>query len=237
MNMKVAVINFSGNVGKSTVARHLLAPRIPDATVIAVETINSDGDADAEAIKGKQFAMLSEALALAEGGVVVDVGASNVEEFLAQMKQYAGSHEDFDFYVVPVVPARKQQRDTLNTIDALAELGIPAKKIRLLFNQVEPEDLPANVFSGLFSYHQAEKNFTLRDDAVMHVSDIYSKLQGPDGDIKAILADDADYKELIKTSADAGEKLAYAQRLAVRRLASGVNAELDAVFKTLFAGK
>ncbi len=27
--MKLTVINFSGNVGKSTVARHLLAPRIP----------------------------------------------------------------------------------------------------------------------------------------------------------------------------------------------------------------
>lgn len=27
--MKLAVINFSGNVGKTTVARHLLAPRIP----------------------------------------------------------------------------------------------------------------------------------------------------------------------------------------------------------------
>lgn len=27
--MKIAVINFSGNVGKSTVARHLLLPRVP----------------------------------------------------------------------------------------------------------------------------------------------------------------------------------------------------------------
>ena len=33
--MKVAVINFSGNVGKTTVARHLLAPRIAGAKVIA----------------------------------------------------------------------------------------------------------------------------------------------------------------------------------------------------------
>ena len=34
--MKLAVINFSGNVGKSTVTRHLLAPRLPGARVIAV---------------------------------------------------------------------------------------------------------------------------------------------------------------------------------------------------------
>ena len=40
--MKIAVINFSGNVGKSTVARHLLLPRIAGAELIAVESINSD---------------------------------------------------------------------------------------------------------------------------------------------------------------------------------------------------
>ena len=40
--MKIAVINFSGNVGKTTVARHLLAPRIPGAEVIAVESLNAD---------------------------------------------------------------------------------------------------------------------------------------------------------------------------------------------------
>lgn len=40
--MKLAVINFSGNVGKTTVARHLLAPRIPGCQVVAVESINAD---------------------------------------------------------------------------------------------------------------------------------------------------------------------------------------------------
>ena len=40
--MKIAVINFSGNVGKSTVARHLLLPRIPGAELIAIESLNAD---------------------------------------------------------------------------------------------------------------------------------------------------------------------------------------------------
>ncbi len=40
--MKVAVINFSGNVGKTTIAGHLLVPRIDGAELIAVETINAD---------------------------------------------------------------------------------------------------------------------------------------------------------------------------------------------------
>lgn len=61
--MKIAVINFSGNVGKSTVARHLLFPRLRNAQLIAIESINSDGSQD-EAIRGKQFGQLQEALAL-----------------------------------------------------------------------------------------------------------------------------------------------------------------------------
>ena len=43
--MKVAVINYCGTVGKTTIAAHLLAPRMEQARIYAVETINeSAGD-------------------------------------------------------------------------------------------------------------------------------------------------------------------------------------------------
>ena len=85
--MKVAVINFSGNVGKTTVARHLLAPRITGAEVIAIESINAD-DGQAQALRGRQFGELQEYLQTVEN-VVVDIGASNVEELLALMLSIA----------------------------------------------------------------------------------------------------------------------------------------------------
>lgn len=229
--MKVAVINFSGNVGKSTVARHLIAPRINSATVIPVESINSDGTQD-EAIKGKQFGELQEALMLMDDAVV-DIGASNVEDFVNLMRQYKGSHEDFDYFVIPTVPKNKQMRDTISTIDALAEIGVPAKKIRLVFNMVEIDETPERLFAGLLEYHAAAKNFTLRPDAVIHVNDIYGKLKGAEQGIKDILADPTDYKEMIKSAKDADEKLYFAQMVGVKRLAAGVVEELDAVFKTL----
>lgn len=230
--MKVAVINFSGNVGKSTVARHLLAPRMNGATVVPVESINSDGTQD-EAIKGKQFGELQEALMLLDDAVV-DVGASNVEDFVNLMKQYKGSHEDFDYFVIPTVPKNKQMRDTISTIDALADIGVPAKKIRLVFNMLEIDDVPERVFAGLFEYHTASKSFTLRPDAVIHVNDIYGKLKGAEQGIKDILNDPTDYKEKIKTAKDSEEKLHFAQMVGIKRLAAGVTEELDAVFKTLF---
>ena len=188
--MKIAVINFSGNVGKSTVARHLLAPRMNSATVVPVESINSDGTQD-EAIKGKQFGELQEALMLLDDAVV-DVGASNVEDFVNLMKQYKGSHEDFDYFVIPTVPKNKQMRDTISTIDALADIGVPAKNIRLVFNMLEIDDVPERVFAGLFEYHTASKSFTLRPEAVIHVNDIYGKLKGAEQGIKYILNDPND---------------------------------------------
>ena len=229
--MKVAVINFSGNVGKSTVARHLLAPRLNNAEVIPVESINSDGT-DETAIRGKQFGELQEYLQTLDDAVI-DIGASNVEDFVKLMKQYKGSHEDFDFFVVPTVPATKQQRDTISTVEALANLGVPAKKIRLLFNMVDLEESPERIFSGLFEYQRESKSFTLKPEAVIHVNDIYGKLKGSKTGIREILADETDYKECIKTATDADEKLHFAQMLSIKRLAAGVSEELDAVFKAL----
>jgi hypothetical protein len=230
--MKVAVLSFSGNLGKTTIARHLLAPRMRNARIISVETINSDGSQD-EAIKGKQFGELQEALALLDDAVV-DVGASNIEDFIKLMAQYKGSHEDFDFFVVPTVPKSKQMRDTISTIDALAELGIPAKKIRLVFNMVEADELPGRIFAGIFEYHGSAKNFTLRPDAIIHTNDIYGKLKGADQGIRDILNDPTDFKEKIKMAKDSEEKLRFAQLLSIKRLAAGVTDELDDVFKVLF---
>ena len=230
--MKVGVINYSGNVGKSTLARHFLAPRM-NTNVIAVETINSDGTDD-EAIKGKQFGELIEALGVLNAAVI-DVGSSNVEEFVAQMKTYRGSHEDFDFFVVPTVPKTKQLRDTISTIEALAEIGVPAKKIRLVFNMVEHGDNPAQIFSSLLDYHSKEKTFTIKEEAVIHANDIFGKIQGGEESIMQILNEDIDVlKSQLKETTSSDERLRISRRISIKRLATGVTEELDMVFKALF---
>lgn len=232
--MKNAVINFSGNVGKSTVARHLLAPRMNNCDVISVETINSD-DHDGEQVKevkGKEFANIIEAMLFVDD-MVVDVGASNVEQLIQQMKQYRGSHEDFDLFIIPTTPVKKQQRDTISTIEALAEIGVPARKIRLLFNMVEPDDDVREVFSGLFDYHEAEKSFVLNPNAVLRTNPIYSKLTGAGMTISEVLADPTDYKAMIKDAKDVDEKLRLSAHVANKRLAIGVKDQLDAAYKAL----
>jgi hypothetical protein len=53
--MKIGVINFSGNTGKSTLATHLLKPRIEGAWSFAIESLNSGADRQAILYRGTQY--------------------------------------------------------------------------------------------------------------------------------------------------------------------------------------
>ena len=229
--MKVAVINFSGNVGKTTVARHLLAPRIEGAEVISVESINAD-DGQATAIRGSQFGELQEYLQTIDSAVV-DIGASNIEELLALMRKYRGSHEDFDYFVVPSVPALKQQQDTIATIAELARIGIPASKLRLVFNLVEDGTSVKEAFATLLRFLEEHPLAQASTKCRLGANEIFERVKGTDTDLAAMASDTTDYKALIVQASETAEKLSWAQKLATKRLASGVVPELDECFAAL----
>jgi hypothetical protein len=229
--MKVAVISFSGNVGKTTIARHLLAPRMPGAKLIAVESINA-GEDDDHMIRGRQFAELQEYLQVVDD-VVVDIGASNIEELLALMRRYRGSHEDFDIFIVPAVPAGKQQRDTIATLAELSRLGAPADKVRVVFNMVEDGADIERTFKFVLEFLRLTPVARVSLDCCLGINEIYGRVNGLGADLAALAADPTDYKALIAAAIDSNERLALAQRLATRRLASGVVPELDACFAAL----
>lgn len=230
--MKIAVINFSGNVGKSTIARHLLAPRLGNATVIAIETINAD-DNDGMQLRGNEFGALQENI-LSLDSAVVDIGASNVEELVSRMKSYQGSHEDFDMFVVPTVPEAKQERDTISTIEALADdIGVDRERIRVVLNMVDPRNPVARSFPMLFKFHAAHRGFVLREDVAIHESELFGRLANNPRTIADLLEDATDYKSLIHDAGSPEEKAQLARKVSLRRLAVGVNAQLDGVFAAL----
>lgn len=229
--MKIAVINFSGNVGKSTVARHLLLPRVDGADLITVESLNAT-EGQVQTIRGRQFAHLQEYLQTVDSAVV-DIGASNVEQLLDLMRQYRGSHEDFDAFVVPTVPAFKQQQDTIATLVELSRIGVPSSRVRLLFNMVDEEDELARTFHPLLSFVAAHPVAQADLACRLGENEIYARLKSTGTDIAELVSDKTDYKALIARAADSAEKLALAQKLATRRLAHGVLPELDACFAAL----
>lgn len=229
--MKIAVINFSGNVGKSTVARHLLLPRIPGAELIAIESLNAD-EGQGQALRGRQFGELQDYLQTVSS-VVVDIGASNVEELMGQMQRYRGSHEDFDGFVVPTVPTLKQQQDTIATLIELSRLGVSASRLKLVFNMVEAGVTVAQAFDPLLAFLKQQPITRANLNCKLGANEIYGRVKGMKTDIAALASDPTDYKALIAQAKGTTEKVALAQKLATRRLASGVVPELDACFAAL----
>ncbi|HED3891522.1 TPA: transcriptional regulator [Morganella morganii] len=154
--MKTIVINNSGNVGKTTICQNLLLPRLPDSEVIRVETLNDDGESTGEKLGADQFDEIFESI-LSNDNVIVDVGASNVEMFSHKLKnEFVGSHSFIDYFIIPVTPEEKQQRDTIATIIMLLNLGVDDDKIKVVFNRVNPKKDIQSQFSTLINSDKLE---------------------------------------------------------------------------------
>jgi hypothetical protein len=235
--MKIAVINFSGNVGKTTVAAHLLKPRLGDAPIYSVESLNVDASADGievEKLRGRKYGELQEQLMMRDAAIV-DVGASNVEEFLKLMQQYSGSHEEFDMFLVPVVKEKKQQADTVNTIRALAAIGVPRSKIRTVFNKVEVDDSIADEFAALFGLAELERSFTLNPEAVIYSNEVFERLKSVGKSLGDITSDPIDYRAKLREATTDEDKEHCVRMVAIKRLAVTANKNLDDAYRAVFA--
>lgn len=229
--MKCATINFSGNNGKSTIAHHMLVPRIKDALYLAVESINAGSEAE-EQVRGKDYGALIEEVMLSDNAVI-DIGASNVEDLMKLMRQHRGSHEEFDFFIVPAVKDSKQIADTMSTVRVLYSMGVPAKKIKVVMNKVDVDDNVEDIFYPLFAMHEKEKNFCLSKDAVIITSEIYPLLSENKTTIDELLNDKTDWREKMKAAQTPEEKRLAVRMISMIRLAKSAKENLDAVYKTI----
>ena len=230
---RIAVINFSGNVGKTTVSRHLLLPRVEGADYVPVESINADESLPTDiVIRGKQFDQLQDALQVVDS-MIIDIGASNVEELMLRMKQSRGSHVDCDMFVVPVVKETKQQKDTIATIDALAALGVPAKKIKIVFDKVDLDETVEAAFAPILAYIKAEKKAVANPAARIDANEVYEKIKGLHTTLKDLLADETDYKAKVRETKDDAEKALCLRMIAAKRLAYSAVENLDTVFEVI----
>lgn len=231
--MKIAILNFSGNVGKSTIAKFLLIPRFPEAVHITIETINSD-TTNSEAtlqLKGKEVDTVQEQL-LINDDVIVDVGASNVEQFVKGMKLFSGSIDDFDLFIVPVTPEKKQQVDTITTVDTLIEMGVPTSKIKIIFNRVQTDTSVHDEFYALIEYLSSIK-VEVSVESYIPDSSFFERANETGDTVESILADDTDYKALIKGTDSKPKKLEYAAKVMMPRIALGIRDSLDNVASNL----
>jgi hypothetical protein len=231
--MNLVLLNFSGNVGKSTLCQYLFKPRL-NAQTFSIETINSnDFGEDVEILKGEQFKELLKAIDTCENALI-DVGSSNVEDFFEQVAKL-NAIDDFDLFVIPVSPVLKQQVDTIGTIQSLLSKGVDSTKIVVVFNMVIDSSSFERDFKTIVSFAE-EGNFDLNENLIISQNDFYSENKDSGKTIEEIVNDERDFKKLIAEARKGNKELIpdLSNARIMQLMAKGVKEELDNVFYEIF---
>ncbi|WP_394213499.1 StbB family protein [Enterovibrio calviensis] len=231
--LKIAVINNSGNVGKSTICDTLLRPRITNAEIIKIETINSDGTDD-ETLSASNLLKVQEKIDLTDIAII-DVGASNIEMFIENMQKSEGSHEDIDFFVIPTTPQNKQQVDTLATIKTLIYMGVPTDCIRVIFNMVEENLSIEDQFQTILSDPIAKQLGINKQEnqAVIPHNPVFDLMNTVGMKFDDLLNDGRDFRQLMKDAKTSEKRSILSVQRSGHRLAKGFNGKLDTAFSKL----
>jgi MinD-like ATPase involved in chromosome partitioning or flagellar assembly len=235
--MKVAILNYTGTVGKTTIAAHLLSPRMNNAPIFAIETINETAEGmgiDVEKMRGDKFRDLFKKLMIIDDAII-DIGASNVEAFLDGMLKFEDSHLEFDYFIIPATSGSKETKETMSMIATLADFGIPANKIRVVFNRVEAD--ASEEFLTIMNFVKKQKNCIANPETAIFENELFDMLSVKKITIGDAMADETDYKAKAREIAKDGDlklKSHYTDMHVIKSLAKSVNRNLDHVFSTLF---
>lgn len=230
MYLKAAILNNSGNVGKSTICQVMLKPRLEDAEIIKVETINSDGTNDSK-LSAKEFDEILKRIDDVDC-TLIDVGASNIEQFMVQMLEFQGSHELIDYFIVPVTPQDKQQRDSIATINNLLDMGIEPERIKVIFNMAE-KDLAIDKQFAIFLADKTCKKIAGTTPSVVYHNNIFTILTKSKLKYDDVYHDDRDFRSLIRAAASKEERQELSNLRTVKMLMNGFNSDLDIAFENL----
>lgn len=236
MAMRVCLVSTTGSVGKTTIAAHVLHPRMPEAVMLAVETVNETGGElglEVERLKGQHFAEVYKQL-LVQDFLLVDVGASNVESFLSGMVRFDGCHEHIERFVVPVTPGVKEVRECIKTVKILAGLGVPAERIRVVFNRVE--ESVADEFAPVLAFARKEGLCVANPDAAIFENEVYGMLAIKRIGMSAALADKTDYHAELRGIRRQDDPKRYnhiSDMLVIQALARAASRNLDRVFSSI----
>lgn len=234
--MKIAVLNYTGTVGKTTIAAHLLAPRLQDARMFAVETINetaASNGLEVEKIRGEAFQALYRELMMTDDAII-DVGASNVEAFLSGLEGFDGAHVEIDLFVVPVTSGSKEKKETGALVIKLTEFGVAPEKIRLIFNRVKHD--VEEEFGSLIQFADSDRLCIADPAAAIKENELFDMLASRNISLKSLIHDQTDYRAKLRALGKEGDEATAAHYIdmhVLKSLAVSVNRNLDGVFRAL----
>ena len=234
--MKIAIVNYVGKTGKTTLAANLFAPRMPDAPLLAIESTNESAASlgvDVDQIRGERFREIVTRLARLDDAII-DVGASNIEDFLAGLGRFADASDDIDRFIVPCVPGSREERETVSMIGTLAGLGITANKLRIVFNRVQRD--VTEEFPLLLKFVEREQVCIADPAATVYENEVFDLLSRRGLCLSQAISDPQDYKAALRAlpkDADPREAARLEDMFAIKALARAASANLDTVFSAI----
>lgn len=239
--MKIVVINFGGNIGKTTLSAYFLYPRMGQPKMIAVESINEtaeDKGLEVDLVRGDKFRDIYSEL-IVNDSVIVDVGASNVEGFLEGLSSYEDGHDAVDLFLIPVTSGVKEQTESVKTALVLSRMGVEKENIRLVFNRVKRS--VEDEFSETLRNCSVYQNFIANPMCRIFENDIYVDLAslGMSVDDACVLSDTSLQElkdELRNARKDPGLFRLAEIRMSVAKRAKKTRDQLDAAFEELVGG-
>lgn len=228
--MILCVLSISGNVGKSTLARQCLQAFGPAGTgLVTVETINADEN------PGERFggSAIEDILAatLADPHSIIDVGSSNAEAFVANIKNLGDLvPSEVALWVVPVTPDAKVRRDTEATISGLLELGIAAKRIVLVLNRLGLGDI--DLMTAFAADMRKRYKVTLVADALLE-NEAFARV-APGELMRDVARDETDYATAMRTGTTEERRAVLTKRVTLK-MAAACAANLQAVASAVWA--
>ncbi|MBR2251317.1 MAG: hypothetical protein IJ881_02650, partial [Neisseriaceae bacterium] len=100
---KIAVLNYSGNVGKTTIVNEVLQPNLPDYEIITIDSVNVSGK-EKIVFRGADTDKIFTEL-LVQENAILDIGSSNLEQYFESSNEAQELLEYIDTFIVPIVPA------------------------------------------------------------------------------------------------------------------------------------
>lgn len=235
MTKKIAIMNNSGNVGKSTLANHLLFPRMENPELFRVETFNEDGSVAGEKIPAEEFDVIMTSFIGATGDVIADIGSSNIELFLDRLtNDYAGAHMFIDYFIIPTTTGTKEQRDTVNTINELLIMGVEAEKIKVIFNKANPKKLIRDQYPTFVETVTGLENDDWQSYPIVNETDLFKTLLRHGINYDDVANDDRDHLALSKKASSTAEKAKLQITLLFKLAYNSYHKNLDEAFSQLF---
>lgn len=235
--LAIAVLNYV-SCGKTTISRQLLSPRLGEARIVPIESINADTEQD-DALNASSF---REAMVIVDNliannkSVIVDIGASNVEACLTKMKKEK-AFEDFDYFVLPCTPDKRTITNTSSAIvDLISKFNVDASKIKVIFNRVPADSqIPIEVmFAPIFKIGVAN-NIEISSFAVVHDTEVFD-LAGT-RKLKTVSESKVDYRDLQRKATTQEQRAAISTERVLFKMSGDMVDEMDSVFDVLFVGQ